>query len=199
MQKKSEKVTIRIPELKWVSRFATIHGLEGSSLLLHRLPPDKAAQIFNKPPKNGPLPEKEDRVFQTPEQEYDQARFLDSKGKECIPAFYFKRAMHRASSFLPGVDYDEVGCAVRIPEVLLQLKFQKRVDRFDVGRLRGQTPNPIYRAEYFNWSARLPFSFVPSILTLESVINLLNHAGLVGVGSWRPSKKGGEHGRFEVR
>ena len=56
-----------------------------------------------------------------------------------------------------------------------------------------------YRAEYFPWSADVYVNFVPSLLSPDSVLALVDAAGLGGIGEWRPSKaKTGIFGTFRV-
>lgn len=202
-RKKTKKTTkskekIHIPALIWEERVMGVKNLPGSTLILNRFPPDKAEEIFG-PKGKKELPDKKDAPFPTPEERYLEAKFLDDRGRECIPATYFKRAMFNAATFVKDLDYHTIGGAISIPNVLLPLKFKKVKMRFDLG-VANKKKMPIYRPEYFEWSVKIPFSFVPSFLTLKDVVNLMNHAGaLVGVGCWRPFKKGGEHGRFEVK
>ena len=58
-----------------------------------------------------------------------------------------------------------------------------------------------YRYSFFPWSADLRIRFLPSVLTQDSVLALLDAAGYGGVGDWRPSapkSATGTFGQFEV-
>jgi hypothetical protein len=71
--------------------------------------------------------------------------------------------------------------------------------REDVVRVGMGTADLRYRAEYWPWRAELVINFVPAMLSAESVIAIVDAAGLGGVGEWRPSKaKTGLYGTFEV-
>jgi hypothetical protein len=53
-----------------------------------------------------------------------------------------------------------------------------------------------YRAEFLDWSASLDITYVNSMLSQESVLALIDAAGMgVGIGDWRPEKSG-QHGTF---
>jgi hypothetical protein len=55
-----------------------------------------------------------------------------------------------------------------------------------------------YRPEFWPWRATLDISFAKTNIDQESVLSLLDAGGLgVGVGEWRPEKKG-VFGTFEV-
>ena len=58
-----------------------------------------------------------------------------------------------------------------------------------------------YRAAFPEWKMRFTIQYVGTILTLEQVINLVNYAGMMGLGEWRPSApkgKSGTNGMFEL-
>ena len=55
-----------------------------------------------------------------------------------------------------------------------------------------------YRAEFAEWSTELRVKYIKSAITKESILSLIEAAGLtVGVGEWRPEKDG-EFGCFEI-
>lgn len=55
-----------------------------------------------------------------------------------------------------------------------------------------------YRPEFSEWRTTVDVTYVKSMLTRDSVISLLDAGGLgVGVGEWRPEKKG-DFGTFQI-
>lgn len=55
-----------------------------------------------------------------------------------------------------------------------------------------------YRPEFTEWRTSVDVIFVKSMLTRESVLSLIEAGGLgVGVGEWRPEKKG-DFGTYEI-
>lgn len=81
-------------------------------------------------------------------------------------------------------------------EILTPITGEPRM-REDMVRV-GMTTDLRYRAEFPEWSAILDVSFVTTSISRESVLSLIDAAGLgVGVGEWRPEKKG-QNGTFEI-
>jgi hypothetical protein len=60
----------------------------------------------------------------------------------------------------------------------------------------GRTPDVRFRPSFEGWRARLIIEFSDTI-DVQSVVDLLNRAGRVGVGEWRPEKDG-TNGTFIV-
>ncbi len=54
-----------------------------------------------------------------------------------------------------------------------------------------------FRPQFWPWGAQIQVSYVKPPLILETVVNVLNAAGLVGIGDWRP-EMGGTFGSFRV-
>jgi len=70
--------------------------------------------------------------------------------------------------------------------------------REDVVRLNRQGTDLRYRPQFTEWSATLDVTFVRAALTKEAVVSLVDAGGLgVGVGEWRPERKG-DFGTYEI-
>lgn len=85
------------------------------------------------------------------------------------------------------------------PQQLVEI-FGEPEMREDVVRLGGMTRSADlrYRAEFKQWSAVLDVTFVDTSLAQQSVLSLIDAAGLgVGVGEWRPEKRG-EFGCWQI-
>lgn len=134
-----------------------------------------------------------------PDQEfYDSIHWIDEeKGISGFPARGFKAACVTAGSILSKKDYakNRTRAAFFIPTDLVPIEGKPKM-RIDVVRLRGQTPDKRYRAEYWPWKATIEILY--SILGIEQILQLFQEAGYrVGVGEDRP-EKGGNWGRFKV-
>ena len=73
--------------------------------------------------------------------------------------------------------------------------------REDTPRNASGTPDLRYRMQFFPWSATLKVHFVPSMITPSSVFALVDGAGRLGVGDWRPGSPksaSGTFGQFRV-
>lgn len=53
-----------------------------------------------------------------------------------------------------------------------------------------------YRGEFWPWSLTLPIVFVAGQFDIESLVALVDAAGMGGVGEWRPSSKESKSGMF---
>lgn len=70
--------------------------------------------------------------------------------------------------------------------------------REDVVRVGRGGTDLRYRPQFTEWSTVLTVTYVPSMLTRNSVVSLIDAGGLgVGVGEWRPEKDG-DFGTYRV-
>jgi hypothetical protein len=130
-----------------------------------------------------------------PEAEYEAAMYRLPDNGYGHPASAFKLATVEASR-LYGKDVTKVG--------LLQFIFFFGENRGELVRINGEPrmredtvrvgrggADLRYRPGFPEWSAVLEVRYVSSVLTRDSVLSLIDAAGLtVGVGEWRPEKKG---------
>lgn len=121
-----------------------------------------------------------------------------------FPASAFKSAMVYAASFLDGIKKIHIKGAVHVAGDLLPLKYSKVVMREDivkVGPWGSKVADLRWRPEFHDWSVKLQVRFNGAIITLDQIVNLLEHAGFAcGIGEWRPSKDGaGSNGTWAVK
>lgn len=61
------------------------------------------------------------------------------------------------------------------------------------------SPVLCYRNVFHNWSATFTIKYIPGNYSLDQIIEVINCAGFAcGIGSHRPSSKGGSNGMFHV-
>ncbi len=131
---------------------------------------------------------------------FERARIRDEKGNDCICALWIKCAAVDAARYVQGITMTELRGGLRVIGDLLPIKYKSMRMRRDPVRLKGGGADLRYRPEYTEWSARTTVRFRENVLTLGSVINLLNNAGqCVGLGEKRPAQNGDSFGLFEVR
>lgn len=73
--------------------------------------------------------------------------------------------------------------------------------REDTPRNANGQPDLRYRNQVSGWSATLRITFLASKINAESIVALVNAAGVGGVGDWRPSSpksSTGTYGTWEV-
>ncbi len=141
-----------------------------------------------------------------PQQEYEDSLYRLEDGRNGFPAVAFKAAIANAARyfgkevsitllkqalFVRGVGPDQLVPLIGEPKL--------REDTARVGQ--GGTENR-FRGEFREWSAMLTIVYIPSMLSIDSLVSLVDAAGLGGVGEWRPSapkSSTGMYGTFTVR
>lgn len=130
-----------------------------------------------------------------PEAEYEAAFYRFEDGAYGFPSGGFKLATVDASRFY-WKDVTKVG--------LRQFMFIYGEGRHQLAKIEGEPQmredvvrvgqggtDLRYRPEFPAWSTVLEVTYVTSALTRESVLSLIDAAGMgVGVGEWRPQKNG---------
>lgn len=121
------------------------------------------------------------------------------------PATGFKGALVSASRYFSGVTAVQLREVIfvngesgkdpfRDPGLFVPVEGKPRM-REDYVRITG-TADIRHRAEFWPWSADLEIIWVRQILKLESLVALVDAAGLGGIGEWRPSSKTSKTGMF---
>lgn len=122
-----------------------------------------------------------------------------------FPATGFKAAMVGACRFFEKPSMTEAKQLFRIegegPEQLVKIGGNKLGPREDPVRNANGSADLRYRYYIDGWSATLRIRFVPSRITRDSIVTLVDAAGRGGVGDWRPSAPKsftGTYGCFRV-
>ena len=154
---------------------------------------------------------------------FQNARLLDSKGRDCIRADWVKGAL------LTAAKADEIGIAstklrgmIYVEGDLLPIRFTPRpqsesteaiqyfgkgpgmrTDIVRVGKFGSKQPDIRYRPCYDDWSVDFKITFEPKRISLALLYHLVRRAGRsVGLCEWRPEGpgggKGGQFGRFDI-
>lgn len=141
-----------------------------------------------------------------PEAEYEAAAYRLDDGGYGFPAIAFKAATVSAARF-----FDKSVTMVGLRQTLFfsgelsktegQMMVRitgEPVMREDVVRVGNGGTDLRYRPQFTDWTTVLEVTYVRSMLTRESVLSLVEAGGLgVGVGEWRPEKKG-DFGTFRI-
>lgn len=145
-----------------------------------------------------PLADYEASMYRLPK---DEATGEEAHG---FPAVGFKAAVINAVSLFDGITKVSAKQALFIhgegPQQLVRINGEPEM-REDSVRNQTGVADLRYRAQYWPWSATLKVEFVPSMLSVASVVSLIDAAGLGGVGEWRPSaprSATGGYGKFQV-
>lgn len=142
------------------------------------------------------------KVSKDPEADYERSLYRLSDGTCGFPVTAFKAATVDAARYFQGVKMTELRQALLFkgegPDQLVAIEGEPRM-REDTVRVGMGTADLRYRAQFDKWSTLLTIEFVPSLLSAESVLTLVDAGGTGGVGEWRPSKaKTGSFGTYVV-
>jgi len=109
----------------------------------------------------------------------------------CIPPTAFKKAILTASTQTKGLRKTQLRTQLYIDGQSIPIKYKEMIPRLDMVRTSGmtRTPDVRFRPMFTDWSARIVITFADTI-AVQTVVDLLNRAGKVGVGEWRPEKDG---------
>lgn len=144
------------------------------------------------------------RAPKDPKAEYEDAFYRLDDGRPGMPATAFKAAIADAARFYDGITMTalKTACFVRGEggDQLVPIVGEVTM-REDTPRNANGVADLRYRPMFWPWAATLMVEFLPSMLSTESVWNLIDAAGRNGVGDWRPSSpksKSGTFGQFRV-
>jgi hypothetical protein len=128
----------------------------------------------------------------------ERAIIRNEAGAVSIPPTAFKQAILSAAGQVKGLTKTKIRASLFIEGGSVPITYSRMVPRMDMTRLSGmgRTPDVRFRPEFEDWSARMIILFSDQ-LPVRTVIDLLQRAGNVGVGEWRPERNG-TFGTFEV-
>jgi hypothetical protein len=126
-------------------------------------------------------------------------------GKFGFPAGGFKAAMVGGCRLTNGIAMTEAKTLFSVSGItnyeLVEIEGSKPLMRSDAVRLESGVADIRFRATFKNWKASLKIEYIANRISADSVVNLVNYAGVGGIGEWRPTAKksaSGDFGRFRV-
>lgn len=174
----------------------------GDILVCHRFPEKARKELRDK--KLGKA--KPPRGIANPEAEYQAAKYIDVKGRDCLPTVAFRKAIIAAGRYgqgitlvkLRGLVFPKTQTRDKDGNRLILLNYEKEEMREDIIRVANGNPDVRWRPQYTNWWVDLTLVYDPDNISAEQVANLVARAGFhVGVCENRPEKEG-EWGQFDV-
>lgn len=124
-----------------------------------------------------------------PIQVIEDAKVKNKAGRICIPPTAFKKAMLNAAAVLKTFKKTHLRTQIFIEGQSVPITFEEETPRMDIVRVGMNRPDIRFRPLFTGWKARIRILFSDT-LAVQSVVDLLNRAGKVGVGEWRPEKDG---------
>lgn len=141
-----------------------------------------------------------------PEADAEAALYRLADGRPGMPATAFKGAMVAACRFFDGIPMTEGRLMIYVrgegPDQLVPIQGTEKI-REDMPRNATGVVDLRYRTSLLAgvegvepWRANITITYPPSLITVKSVIALLDAAGRVGVGDWRPGSPKSNTGTF---
>lgn len=194
------KEAIEVPDIETVTVPIRIHGI--SPLLVNNFSEKSQREMEDVREGKVPARAKGKRPVRVPQEEYENARIRDDRGRDCVPARWVKAAIVTAAGMTDKmISKTTVKSTVYVLGDLLPIEGDKprmRADMVRVGKWPNKQPMMRYRAEFVNWALTFKVQFEPQIISQEMLVYLIRRAGLnVGLCEWRPEKSG-ELGRFDI-
>lgn len=139
-----------------------------------------------------------------PQADYEAAFYRLPDNEPGMPSVAFKAAIAEAARFYDGVTMQGMKTAVFVhgvgPDQLVPIVGEVHM-REDTPRNANGVADLRYRPMFWPWQATLVVEYLPTLLSADSVFNLVDAAGRCGVGDWRPSSpksKSGTYGQWKV-
>ena len=150
---------------------------------------------------------KQAKAMRDPQADFERARHRLEDGRDGFPATGYKGAIVGASRYFQDKALSMVLLKQALfvvgegAEQLVPIDSPEPKMREDYVRIAMGTADLRYRPMYHPWRAELQIIFPPTLMSLESIVALVDAAGLGGVGDGRPSSPKsmtGSWGTFEV-
>lgn len=188
--KRLERVTIEVP-------------IVGTAPLIVNRWSEKAKQMMLAAQQSSVRAKKDAK---DPLELFNASRYILEDGRDAFPAAGFAAATRAAARNFDGVTLVQLRTALSVigdgENQLVPLDIDDEPTmREDTPRNANGVADLRYRAMYHPWRATLRVRFLPSVISAESVIALVDAGGMGGVGEWRPSSPKsltGSFGTYEV-
>lgn len=138
------------------------------------------------------------REKKKPRELIENAKVRNIADRICIPPVAFKCTMLTASTAIKGLKKTQLRTQLFVVGNSIPITYETETPRMDMVRTAGigRTPDVRFRPQFEEWKARLEIQFGDA-LSVQTVVDLLNRGGSVGVGEWRPERNG-TFGTFRV-
>jgi hypothetical protein len=166
-----------------------------------------------------PLPQNKAQRTQTlkhnPLEEFRASPYLNRNDPAAptwlhLPTGMFKKCISTAALDTPGSSKAQIGRLVSVKSATPGILGRRVMAiyvwgiphmRADMVRQAGisKTPDVRFRACLPEWATTVTYTFVPSIISPQSIYNLLDAAGIIcGIGDYRVEKGAGDYGQFHI-
>jgi len=135
----------------------------------------------------------------TPEQEFQESLYEKMNGKYVFPSSGPKKAMSAAGMLInkQPFKYGIVKSCIWIKEPFLVIEGDEPIP-FSTWVRVGNARIKRTRAMFKNWKMKMTIGYYADVFKDPTqIVYLVNYAGRVGIGDWRPEKNG-DYGRFVI-
>lgn len=135
-----------------------------------------------------------ERERKKPRDVIEAAKIKNLDGRICLPPTAIKKGMLSAAGTIKSkgaLKPWQLKSQLFVVGESLPITFEKEVPRMDIVRTSGMNrqPDVRFRPSYMNWKCRVGVRFADGV-AVQTVVDLLDRAGNIGVGEWRPEKSG---------
>jgi len=132
------------------------------------------------------------REKKNPRQCVEDATIYNTDRRVCIPPAALKKAMLTAAAADKTLKKTRLRVDLYVEGSSIPITYDEVEPRMDMVRTAGigRQPDVRFRPAFKNWKARVAITFDVDQVNHQSVVDLLNRAGSVGVGEWRPERDG---------
>lgn len=184
---------IEIPEIKLRQMVVSIEGR--SPLLTNRFGEKARRAIEDKQQKKAKGP----KEARKPEEEFEEACHLISKGVYGFPAVGIKKCLVVAGGRFADEKMTHLRGIFNPIGDLIEIQAPPPKMRSDTVRLQGGVTSIAYRPMFMPWAMDIPMIYNASLISPAQILNLFQIAGFsVGLGAWRPECNG-VFGQFTLR
>lgn len=137
-----------------------------------------------------------ERERKKPRELLEQATIRNVKSEICMKPVAFKSGMCSAADGLKNLKMAQIKRRLYVEGESIPITYDERVDRMDMVRVGGKAPDVRFRPSFYGWKCRLIIVFSDS-MSIDTVVDLLNRAGPLGIGEWR-MERNGSFGKFRI-
>ncbi|KAF0156280.1 MAG: hypothetical protein FD189_1085 [Elusimicrobia bacterium] len=187
----------------------TLRGLPGSLLVVHNFSEKAKQEIRDKQQKKA----KKAKEQRDPQAEFLANRYVDGRGRECVPITAIKKAIVSAAPALDDAKKTHLRQAIFVDSPTEPGAMLIPVEKYDGSPATGEfREDPVtlgmnirglaYRPGYAEWQCRVKIQYNVRMLSLEQLLALVDQAGWgIGICEGRPEKSSalgwGRFGRVE--
>lgn len=132
------------------------------------------------------------REKKVPRQLLEDALILNTDNVICVPPTGLKKAMCIAATGVKGLTKAKLQIHLYIEGGSVPITYSQKINRMDWVRNSGvnRAPDVRFRPMFVDWKIRFGVQYPEHILSVQTVVDIAQRAGRVGLLEYRPGKSG---------